>query len=325
MLTYPIALLLLAAAGLMLAVEMYQGWRSRQAATVLGLPPHKALSRRLLLGTGTVALLALAASQPVIGARQASYMRNDAEVWVILDTSGSMMASHTPTSPTRYSRALNAADRVFDSLPSNLPVGAAGMQQDVLPLAAPTVDRTLDKTALAQLARPGLLPERTMLTGLTATWFASLADLGKAHFFRPSVKKRVAILLSDGEGPTFIPDSTLVPIFDRHIKLIVVRFGSPTDRLWLHSKGQIMQDSGFHSNTSDIADLKHSAKKSGGAFYSEQQLGQAIAKAKSLVGDGKSRKVGVTEGGIDLAPYLFLLTLPLLLFQLGGISRRIEG
>ena len=75
---------------------------------------------RLALVAGLVAvcvLVALAAAQPVIATTRELPERTDAQVFVVLDTSRSMIASAKPGAATRFERARALAVTLRDALP----------------------------------------------------------------------------------------------------------------------------------------------------------------------------------------------------------------
>src|SRR5205814_959663 len=63
------------------------------------------------------ALLIVAAAQPVLRRAEARSIRTDAELFVVLDTSRSMAASASPSSPTREERAKRFAIAFRSALP----------------------------------------------------------------------------------------------------------------------------------------------------------------------------------------------------------------
>src|SRR5207249_9086469 len=78
------------------------------------------------------ALLALAASQPVVASRHRTAVSRDADVFLVLDTSRSMLAARSPGSPTRFERARAIARTLLRELPP-APIGLASLTDRVLP------------------------------------------------------------------------------------------------------------------------------------------------------------------------------------------------
>ena len=122
-------------------------WRSRErrlarVRSSLRLDEPARRSRLpLALALGTVcALLALAATQPVIATTRKLPERTDAQVFVVLDTSRSMLASAGPGESTRFQRSREIAVALRDALP-DVPIGIASMTSGVLPHLFPTTDR----------------------------------------------------------------------------------------------------------------------------------------------------------------------------------------
>jgi hypothetical protein len=130
----PLAGLVALAAVLPLAAALFGRTRADGVRRGLGLeaaPARVGLLRPALAAAGIV-LLGLAAAQPVLEHRSSQRVRKDVEALFVLDTSRSMAASATATSPTRLDRAIAAAARLRSSIPQ-VPSGAATLADRVLP------------------------------------------------------------------------------------------------------------------------------------------------------------------------------------------------
>jgi hypothetical protein len=177
------------------------------------------------------ALLGLAAAQPVIESERVRQERTDAELWVVLDTSRSMLASERAGSATRFERERELALRLSDELPE-VPMGLASMTDRVLPHVFPTTDRRVVQTALREamgIEQPG---PTVSLTGTPTTTYDSLAAIPTRNYFSPAARKRLLVVLTDGE--TRPPERDLSGPFGKrpHIETLLVRIGKPGEQIY---------------------------------------------------------------------------------------------
>lgn len=303
-------------------VELRRIRRERRAARAVGLEPQRlwrTLQRGVCAGL-VVALAGIAASEPSLRQTSSVALRADAEAYVFVDASASMLASASATAPTRLDQARQAAADFATALPADLPLGAGALPQSPLPLTAPIGDRQLFLTAIDHLTTPGSLPEH-LYGGVTATNFGNLSGLTTAHFFLPKTKRRVVVVLSDGEGPTFDVASTAATLKRAHIRLVFVRFGSRHDRIWIRRAGERpVSDPKYLPNDADLADLGLLARDTGGGFYDQGQTRNAIAEVNRLSGRGPDRPAQALSLYSDsLGQYFLLAALPFLAWLAGGL------
>jgi len=192
--------------------------------------------------------------------------------------------------------------------------------QSPLPLTAPNGDRQLFLAAIDHLTTPGTLPEH-LYGGRTATDFSNLSTLTSTHFFLPKTKRRIVVVLSDAEGPSFDTAATVSTLKHAHIRLVFVRFGSSTDRIWLHPPGQSpVIDTKFEPDLSDLGEVRLLAGETGGAFYDQRGIGAAIDKVQQLAGRGPDRAAEPLSLYADaLGPYALLAALPFLAWLAGAL------
>ena len=114
--------------------------RSASVRRSIGLGPPPRRGSVLLLGALVlaIALLGLAAAQPVVASSHRSAVRRDADVFIVLDTSRSMLASRAPETPTRFDRARSDRPRVGQGAPGR---GRRDRLRDRSGPAAPLSDR----------------------------------------------------------------------------------------------------------------------------------------------------------------------------------------
>jgi hypothetical protein len=118
---------LLALGGLvpLLALRAGEG-HARGVARTLGLPEGPPPRAAVAAVAAVAVLLGLAATQPVLAMEHGGLVRTDAEVYVVLDTSRSMLASSDPEADNRFERAQAVALRLRSAL-DDVPVGVASL------------------------------------------------------------------------------------------------------------------------------------------------------------------------------------------------------
>ncbi|HJU37852.1 MAG TPA: hypothetical protein VJ716_10595 [Gaiellaceae bacterium] len=321
-LLHPGALFVLALLVPLAGFEWVRLRRERRAARAVGLQPQR-LWRALVKGACAalvIALAAFAASEPSLRQTKRDRLRADAEVYVFVDASASMLASASSHSPTRLEQARAASVDFARELPPDLPLGAGALPQSPLPLTAPNGDRQLFLAALDHLTTPGSLPEH-LYGGRTATDFSNLSTLTSTHFFLPKTRRRIVVVLSDAEGPSFDTGATAATLKHAHIRLVFVRFGTSTDRIWLHPPGQSpVTDPKFEPDLSDLGEVRLLAGETGGGFYEGRSVGAAIAKVERLAGRGPDRPAEPLSVYADsLGPYALLAALPFLAWLAGAL------
>lgn len=321
-LLHPAALFALVLLAPLVAVEWRRVRREQRAARALGLRPQP-LWRALRYGVCAglvVALAAVAAAEPTLRRVQTVRLRSDAEVYVFLDASASMLARASSTAPTRLEQARQAAAQFARALPGDLPLGAGALPQAPLPLTAPIGDRQLFLSAIDHLTTPGTLPEH-LYGNRTATNFGNLAAFTNSRYFLPQTRRRIVVVLSDGEGPSFDEASTAASLKHERIHLVFVRFGSPRDRIWLRRRGRPPAvDANYVPDLTDLPEVRLLARDTGGAFYGRGQVRDAIAEVDRLAGHGPDRPAQALSLYADpLGQYLGLAALPFLAWLAGAL------
>jgi len=321
-LLHPGALLALGLLAPLAGFEWVRLRRERRAARAVGLQPQRlwrALRNGVCAGV-VIALAAFAASEPSLRQTKRVQLRADAEVYLFVDASASMLASASSNSPTRLQQARSASADFARGVPADLPLGAGALPQSPLPLTAPNGDRQLFLAAIDHLTTPGTLPEH-LYGGRTATDFSNLSTLTSTHFFLPKTRRRIVVVLSDAEGPSFNTAATAASLKHAHIRLVFVRFGSPHDRIWLHPPGQRpVIDTKYVPDLSDLGEVRLLAGETGGGFYDQGRIGEAVDKVDRLAGHGPDRSAEPLSLYADsLGPYAFLAALPFLAWLAGAL------
>jgi hypothetical protein len=281
---------------------------------VLRLPEPRPRSRTTIVAALVAAcgILALAAAQPVIATARVVDERSDAQVFVVLDTSRSMLAASDPDAPTRLERAEAIAKNVSRSLPE-VPVGLASMTDRLLPHAFPTtnqrvLEETLDKTLSIESPGP------TSYFSERATTFDSLTSAPLLGYFPPAAKKRVLVVLTDGESRPITED--LGGAFSRKPKIqaLFVHLWEPDEQVFLAGVPEV----GYSVDTASEAMLQQVAEAVDGEVLQESDAGAVPGRVRELIGSGPTADREHEGRRRALMPWVTLLTV----FPLAYVLRR---
>jgi len=296
----------------------------RRAASVrrvlrLHAPRHGTDLVALAALVGAFALLAIAAAQPALAHDTQQRVRTDAQVLFVLDTSRSMAAALTPTSPTRLDRAVKAAAALRASIPS-VEAGIATLTDRVLPDLLPVADRPSFDATLARSVGIDQPPPR--FVAVRATDCGALAAIPAAGFFAPTAKHRVVVVFTDGESRPFDPGA-LGRAF-AGVGLVVVGVRGDGEAVFLPSG---RPEPGYRSDPAAAAALATLAGATNGRAFGESDLRAASTKVQQLLGRGPTAAViSRSRQETTLAPYIALAALGPLAFLLrrrtGGAKRR---
>jgi von Willebrand factor type A domain len=293
----------LLAIGLVLPLVALVGIRRRARGMRATLGVADPSTRTVLLPLGGLVLggvlLALAASQPVFAWTRDRTVRTDAEAFVVLDVSRSMLARDGLGSPTRIERAKTAAAKLRSSL-ADVPVGIASLTDRVLPHLFPTANEEVFAATLERsvaIERPP--PRSSFLT--SATSLNALATLRGLRYFSPSSTARLAIVLTDGESQP-VSNARMGGLFRRSpaIDVVFVQLWGKDERVF--SRG--VPEPQYRPDPSARATLDRLAASVHGAVYSEGEIDAASRKARELLGSGPTVVEGEEAGKVPLAPYL---------------------
>jgi hypothetical protein len=262
-------------------------------------------------------LLGLAAMQPVLRTNSTERARTDARAFFVLDVSRSMLAASGPRERTRLERARSAARRLREAIPE-VPVGVAGLTDRTLPYLFPTSNRTTFTTTIAEAVRDDAPPPQQVEH--VASTFDAVGALGTKGFFRPDTRRRVCVVLTDGESRPFSAGNVARALRNGPgCKLVVVQFWSPTERIFDTDGRPEPQYRPSDSARQLAASL---ASTTDSRVYAEGDLAGAEQALRKAAGSGPTMTVGVGVRSVALAPYLALAALiPLL----AGLMGRIEA
>jgi hypothetical protein len=292
--------------------------RQRRAARIraaLGLAKPPVASHALLVVAlaAAPALLGLAAAQPVLESDRVRPERTDAEVWVVLDTSRSMLASAGAGSPTRFDRARELALRLAEQLPE-VRLGLASMTDRVLPHVFPTTDTRIVAEALFEsmgIERPG---PTVSLTGTPTTTLDSLASIPRLNYFSPVARKRLLVVLTDAETRPLEQDLS-TPFARRRprIETLLVRVGDPGEQIFTAG----VAEDAYQPPGGSAASLEQVASQVDGRVFAEADAAAVVQAAREALGTGPTRQRIIEGERRALMPWVALAAvLPLGLVML---------
>jgi hypothetical protein len=284
--------------------------RAASAARRLGLEPlpRWSVAPRSAAAVAAVALLGLAAAQPVLSDQSNVRTRSDVAVLFVLDTSRSMAASLTPTSPHRLARAVKAAVLLRAAIPE-VPAGVATFTDRVLPdlLPVPDVagfDAVVERAVTIEDPPP-------VTQAAIATNYSALDNIATGNYFTQRIRRRVIVLLTDGESNPFDPDR-LARQLGTHAgyRFLAVRFWNQNEAVFDADR---RREPGYQPNPTGGVLLAELATALGGRFFEESQTSAAASYLRQVVGHGPTGRTRRALGQHALAPYIAGLAVALLL------------
>jgi hypothetical protein len=285
--------------------------RARRVSRNLRLTPP-ALRTRLgvpVAITLVAALLGVAAAQPVVSGSRTRVGRDDAEVYLLFDTSRSMLARRSFGSPDRLARAKELALALRQSV-ADVPVGIASLTDRVLPHLFPTLDAQVFVSTLRESV--GIEQPPPSGTGDLATDFNSFASVAVNNYFRPQISKRLVVIFSDGESSSF-DDLVLGQALRRyHVHVLFVHIWNAREKIYLR---QDAPDPAYAPDPASRGEAERVARDGGGTVVGEDPAALA-REAKAFLGNGPETKVREQRTRISLGPYVALAALLPLSFVL---------
>ena len=208
-----------------------------------------------------------------------------------------------------------------DAIPQ-VPSGIATLTDRVLPNLFPNPDRNVFAQTLAQAVMIEQPPPQT--SNPVATTLGALGALGTQNFFAPSAKRRVLVVLTDGENapnpnPPFDPagiakDFAAGP----GVRLVLVQLWSSQEQVYAANGAP---ETGYHLHPESARTMSTLAKATRGRSFGESSLGGAARAVQAAAGRGPTKVEGRTERTQTLASYIALLALlPLLLVLRHSVS-----
>jgi hypothetical protein len=266
-------------------------------------PPRRSvLAARLVAGAAAIALLGAAAAQPALRHGATHRIRGGVQVLFVIDTSRSMAAASTATSPTRLERAAAAAKELRAAIP-DVEAGLASMTDRVLPNLLPVADpsafdRTVDDAIGIETPPPRISTVR-------ATTYEALNAIPAGNLFAPGAKRRVLVLLTDGESELF--NTPGVGRALGGMQLLAVRFWGARESIFGTGGAA---DAAYRPDPTGGELLAELAAVMRGRVLEERRLGAAFAALRSLVETGPTIEAASGERPLTpLAPYVAALAL----------------
>lgn len=279
----PVAGLLALSALAPLAVFRARDRRTRKLREALRLAEPTPRSRlTLVVALASVcALLGLAAAQPVIATTRSLPERTDAQVFVVLDTSRSMLASSSPGAPTRFQRSREIALSLRDALP-DVPIGIASSTAGVLPHLFPTTDRRVFLATMEDsidIERPPPSYSATLATALEG-----LGAVPSRNYFPRTAERRVLVVLSDGETLPLENPGEFANAFKRKptVETIFVRLWHEEERIYETGTAEV----GYRPDPGSGALLETIASLIDAQILPEDEAGELPQIVAELVGTG---------------------------------------
>jgi hypothetical protein len=254
-----------------------------------------------------LALLAAAAAQPVVRTSRELRLRTDAEVFVVLDNSRSMLARAAPSAPTRFERAQALAVRLRGALPQ-VPVGVTTLTDRPVVHLFPTADAGVF-TATVRGAVGVDRPPPARGDSATATDLGTLGFLGTDNFFLPRSTRRLAVVLSDGESRPYDAAALEGALAQGAVSLVAVRFWSSGERIW-DGQGRLEP---YRPDSGATAQLDRLPRLVGGRPFAEADEAGILRAVRRALNDGPSVVAGREDTGArPLGTYVALVAaLPL--------------
>jgi len=283
---------------------------SIRAALRLPQPTRRSGLPMLLALAAVPALVGMAAAQPVVETTRTAPERTDAQGFVVVDVSRSMLAAGGPDAPTRFERAREIALELRASV-SEVPFGVASITDRVLPHLFPTTDAALYASTLRRaldVEKPP--PGAYYLT--QATNLNSLRAVPEKGYFPESAKKRVLVVLTDGETQALEPG--LDQAFDRRprVDTVFVHVSRPDERIYETG----VAEGGYRPDPGSGRSLDRAAAAVGGRVLGEDDPAAIESVVRELVGEGPTLARRQETGRLGLMPFLTALALVPLAFVL---------
>jgi hypothetical protein len=298
-----------------LAALAFADRRSGRVRKMLGLP-EEGLGGRLVVPLALCAvcgLLAFAAAQPVLRTEHPRLSRRDAQAFVVLDISRSMLASKSVGTPSRIERAKTIADELRAGL-ADVPIGVATFTDRPLPLLFPTANEGTFTATVAKAVGIEHPPPRA--ESQTVTSFDALGPVPGSGYFSPGIRRRLLLVVTDAETEGFDVDGVRQSFRVRPpIAVIVVRVGEARERVFGPDG---LPEPGYARPAATDRSLAQFLAVTHGQAFPEHDLAGALRAARSALGTGPRTRLGTMSGRKELAPYFVLAAI----VPLGLVLRR---
>jgi hypothetical protein len=286
--------------------------RADRARSVLRLRPRPRLS---LVSDGVAlvlfgALISVAAAQPVVSSIDTSKGRADAEVVMVVDITRSMLAQSGRSGATRLERARALAKDMRLRLP-DVKVGIASLTDRVLPHLFPSLSPHAFSTTIDRaigIERPP--PDRRARGPATA--LGALPDVTRQNFFSQRVRRRVAVVFTDGETIPVGLGTLRARFVTERTSLVFVHVWGSDERVY--TAGGLAER--YRADPSSRETLQQVAAAADGYVFSESQPAPTLATIQRIVGTGPEVEQGRELTAKALSPFVVAAAFAPLLFLL---------
>jgi hypothetical protein len=290
----------------------------------LGDPPGRSHTPELVALAVASGLLAAAAAQPVVRVPGTVQQRTDAEAYVVIDTTRSMLAARAEGDAMRIQRAKELAVDIRRALP-DVPFGVASHTNRSLPHMFPGADADQFELVVHRAVGVNRPPGTRKQLFAVSTDFSALETLATDNFFSADSTKRLAVVLSDGESQEFSAKLLAEDLRKGGVELLLVRFWNEDERVWQpngQAEPRYRPNEKAYEHLVDLAALT-----TGGRVYGENELDAIVAAARTYLGTGPVVTLPAPGRTVSVAPYAVLaacIPLGFLLLPglLAGLGRR---
>ncbi|MBA2294225.1 MAG: VWA domain-containing protein [Actinobacteria bacterium] len=276
--------------------------RKARIRALLGLAPPPTRASRLAAGALVVlaALVATASAQPVLLRQDPVFVRADAEAYVVIDITRSMLAGASRSGDTRLERAVRVAAQVRAAVP-DVPVGLASFTNRIVPHVFPTDDAVVFRSGLRRsIEVESPPPDRA--AGAVLTAFDALAPLQTHNFFAPESRRRVAVIVTDGETNP-VSQRTIAALRRRpRLDLVLVRVWGERERIF---QPGVAADRSYRTDPGSTEVLRDFVRATGARLYAESDARRASAEVARLLGRGAPVRAGSQVSAQPLAVWTF--------------------
>jgi hypothetical protein len=239
--------------------------------------------------------------------------RRDAQAFVALDISRSMLASASVSAPSRIARAKVVANELRARL-ADVPMGVATFTDRPLPLLFPTTSAGAFTATVARAVGIERPPPRAQAP--TVTTFDALGPLPGSGYFRPGIRRRLLLVVTDAESEGFDVDGVRQSFRVRpRIAVVVVRMGTPAERVF---GPEGLPEPAYAPPAATDRSLAQFLAATHGKVFGEHDLAGAVSAARAALGSGPRTRLGTVSGRKELAPYFVLAAI----VPLGLVVRR---
>lgn len=243
------------------------------------------------------ALVAAAAAQPVLVVRDTQLVRGDAEVYVAIDNSRSMLAAAGAGGPTRFERATAIAAGLRRAF-TDLPIGLASVTDRLLLHLFPTTDAAAYTATLRRAMAVDRPPPR--LPSTRATRLSAVAEIAVWNYFSDSARQRIAIILTDGEGQATDPRDLRTALRDGvRVQFMFLHVWQPDEQVF----GRSGAEAGYAADPGSYGLLERVAGAVGAPVFREDQLERLTAALERRLPPARETDLGARERPRPLAPY----------------------